>query len=178
MACDVVGALDDAVAKTEHDETKLLRVLTGRVGAWQEFMRKGTQVLSPEAEIGLIGELMLLRAIIDAGSFLGSRRRSWVGPLDGIQDFELGTGALEVKATLSAAFTGVVHSNSLTTRRANLSLWPALDYGKPTAGKICRQSSTPCVDDKGRAEAERLLAERLLAAGLHRRSCQSLSTAV
>ena len=66
IACDVVGALDDAVT-VGADEAKLLRVLVGRVGAWQEFMRKGTQALTPEAEIGLIGELTLLRAIIDAG---------------------------------------------------------------------------------------------------------------
>ena len=101
MVCDVVGSLDDAVA-ADADESKLMRVFIGRVGAWQEFMRKGTQVLSPEAEVGLIGELALLRAIIDAGVPAALAIESWVGPLDGIQDFQLGTGALEVKATLSA----------------------------------------------------------------------------
>ena len=102
MACDVVGALDDAVS-AGADEAKLVRVFIRRVGAWQEFMRKGTEALSPEAEIGLIGELTLLRAIIEAGVPSALAIESWVGPLDGIQDFELGTGALEVKATLSAA---------------------------------------------------------------------------
>ena len=51
MSCDVIGALDDAVA-AGADEARLARVCIGRVGAWQEFMRKGTQALSPEAEIG------------------------------------------------------------------------------------------------------------------------------
>lgn len=101
MSCDVVGALDDTVA-AGADEAKLLRVFIARVGAWQEFMRKGTQALSPEAEIGLIGELTLLQAIMDAGTPAAQAIESWVGPLDGVQDFELGTGALEVKTTLSS----------------------------------------------------------------------------
>lgn len=66
MACDVVGALDEAAAAGAA-EPKLLQAFLRRVGAWQEFMRKGSQSLSPESEIGLMGELTLLRAIIDEG---------------------------------------------------------------------------------------------------------------
>ncbi|WP_244116377.1 PD-(D/E)XK motif protein [Burkholderia gladioli] len=102
MACNVTGALDDAVA-TGADVAKLLRVFIGRVGAWQEFMRKGSQVLSPEAEIGLVGELAALLEIIEAGVSATAAMEGWVGPLDGVQDFELGTGALEIKSTLSSA---------------------------------------------------------------------------
>ena len=81
MSCDVIGALDDAVA-AGADEARLARVCIGRVGAWQEFMRKGTQALSPEAEIGLVGELVLLGAIIGAGVAAAHAIESWVGPLD------------------------------------------------------------------------------------------------
>ncbi len=167
MACDVVGALDDAVA-TGADETKLMRVLIGRVGAWQEFMRKGTQALSPEAEVGLIGELTLLRAIIDAGVPSALAIESWVGPLDGIQDFELGTGALEVKATLSAAgFPAKIGSLEQLDDSTRQPLF--------VAGARLRQTESgqnlPAIVEamrlviKGDAEAERLLTERLLAAG-------------
>jgi hypothetical protein len=45
---------------------------------------------------------MLLRAIINAGVPSALAIESWVGPLDAIQASALGTGALEVKATLSA----------------------------------------------------------------------------
>ena len=100
MACDVVGALDEAAA-TGMSETRLQRVFLGRVATWQEFMRKGSQALGAEAEIGLVGELMLLRTIIGAGVPPTAAIESWVGPLDGLQDFLLGTGALEVKTTLS-----------------------------------------------------------------------------
>ena len=167
MSCDVVGALDDAVA-AKADEAKLLRVLVGRVGAWQEFMRKGTQALTPEAEIGLIGELTLLRAIIDAGVPSVQAIVSWVGPLDGIQDFDLGTGALEVKATLSAtgfpAMIGSLEQLDDSTRQPLF-----------VAGARLRQTESgqnlPAIVEamrlaiKGNAEAERLLAERLIAAG-------------
>ena len=85
MACDVVGALDDSAA-AGAGEAKLLRVFIGRVGAWQEFMRKGSTVLSPEAEIGLVGELTVLRMIIDVGMPPVVAVESWGGPLDGVGD--------------------------------------------------------------------------------------------
>jgi hypothetical protein len=167
MACDVIGALDDAVAASA-DETKLLRVLTGRVGAWQEFMRKGTHVLSPEAEIGLVGELALLRAIIDAGVPAASAIESWVGPLDGIQDFELGTGALEVKSTLTSsgfpAKIGSLEQLDDSTRQ------PLFVAGARLRQTTTGQSLPEIVASMrlsifGDAESERLLTERLLAGG-------------
>lgn len=99
MVCDVAGALDGASAEGED---RILRALLSRVRSWQEFMRKGAQALSPEAELGLVGELLFLAAILDAGVSAQTSLDSWVGPLDGVQDFELGTGAIEVKATLSS----------------------------------------------------------------------------
>lgn len=167
MACDVIGVLDDAVAASA-DETKLMQVLIGRVGAWQEFMRKGTQALSPEVEIGLIGELTLLRAIIDAGVPSVLAIESWVGPLDGIQDFELGTGALEVKATLSAAgFPAKIGSLEQLDNSIRQPLFVAgarlrqTDNGQNLAEIVEAMRLTI----KGEAESERLLTERLLAAG-------------
>lgn len=167
MACDVIGALDEAAA-AGADDSKLLRLLVGRVGAWQEFMRKGTQALSYEAELGLIGELTLLCAIIDAGVSPELATELWVGPLDGIQDFELGTGALEVKTTLST-----------TGFPAKIGSLQQLDDGvrQPlfVVGLRLRQSSegrnlSDAVDTirsivEDNPEARRILGERLLAAG-------------
>lgn len=167
MACDVVGALDEA-ASTGAAEPKLLQVFLGRVGAWQEFMRKGSQSLSPESEIGLVGELTLLRAIIDAGVPLASAIESWVGPLHGVRDFELGTGALEVKATLSAAgFPAKIGSLEQLDDSVHQPLF--------LAGARLRQTETgqslpELVAEMrdiaaGEAEAVRLLSERLISAG-------------
>jgi hypothetical protein len=100
MVGDVVGVLDQDA--TSGDEWQLA-IFLGRVRAWQEFMRRGAQGLEPEAEIGLIGELSFLTSMVDAGIPASVAVESWVGPLDAIQDFELGTGAVEVKATVSTA---------------------------------------------------------------------------
>ncbi|EQM76129.1 PD-(D/E)XK motif protein [Stutzerimonas stutzeri] len=102
MACDVVGAIDDAVA-TGVVEAKLLRVLIGRVVAWQQFMSRGANSLSLEAELGLAGELAFLAALLDSGVPADEVLSGWVGPDDAPQDFLLGDGAIEVKATMSSA---------------------------------------------------------------------------
>lgn len=101
MACNVTGALDEAVV-SGTSMRNLLGVFIGRVGAWQEFMRRGTQAISPEAEIGLVGELYTLLEIIKAGVPTSTALDAWVGPLNGVQDFQLGTGAFEVKSTLAS----------------------------------------------------------------------------
>lgn len=169
MSCDVLGALDDAVS-AGSDEAKLLRILVGRVGAWQEFMRKGAQSLSPEAEVGLIGELELLRAAIDTGMSRALAVESWVGPLGGVQDFEIAAGALEVKTTLSPiGFPAKIGSLEQLDDSARQPLFLAgvrlrqTDGGKllPEFVESMRQSVG------GDAEASRLLSERLLAAGYY-----------
>ena len=158
----VCTRLDDA------DETRLLRVFLGRIRAWQEFMRKGAQALSPESEIGLAGELTLLRAIIDAGLPLASAIESWVGPLDGVRDFEMGTGSLEVKATLSAVgFPAKIGSLEQLDDSARQPLFLAGARLRQTDNG---QSLPELVADMrdvvaGYAEPVRLLSERLIAAG-------------
>ncbi|WP_434560764.1 PD-(D/E)XK motif protein [Pseudomonas sp. Z4-20] len=102
MVCDVVGAIDD-VAITGAAETKLLRVLIGRVVAWQHFMSRGANALSPEAELGLAGELTFMTTLLDSGISAEEVLRGWVGPYDAPQDFLLGDGAIEVKATMSSS---------------------------------------------------------------------------
>jgi hypothetical protein len=167
MASDVVGALDDAVAAGSN-ESKLLRVFIGRVGAWQEFMRKGIQALSPEAEIGLVGELTVLRSIIDAGIPVPIAVESWLGPLEALQDFELGTGAIEVKSTLSATgFPAKIGSLEQLEDSVRQPLFVAsVRLTQTVNGKTLPEivDEMQCIV-KGEIEAERVLAERLLAAG-------------
>lgn len=167
MACDVVGSLDDAAA-AGAGEAKLLRVFIARVNAWQEFMRKGLQALSPEAEIGLVGELTLLKAIIEAGVPPVIAVESWMGPFDHTQDFALGTGALEVKATLSVtgfpATIGSLEQLDDSIRQplflASVRLqqtdtgWSLPDWITATRESV-----------RDEAEAARLLSERLIASG-------------
>jgi hypothetical protein len=167
MACDVIGALDVAAAAGVH-EAKLLRLFVSRVGAWQEFMRKGTHTLSPEAEIGLVGELHCLLAVLEAGAPAAATLHAWVGPLDGLQDFFLGTGALEVKTTLAAAgFPAMISSLEQLDDAKRHPLFVARVRLRQTAGgKTLPQIAADVTETvAGDAEATRLFTERLLAAG-------------
>ena len=120
------------------------------------------------AEAGLIGELALLRAIIDAGVPAALAIESWVGPLDGIQDFQLGTGALEVKATLSATgFPAMIGSLDQLDDSSRQPLFVAAARLRQTESgqNLPAIVEAMRVVTKGDGEAERLLIERLLAAG-------------
>lgn len=165
MVADVAHAMD---TESSAEEKGLLRVFLGRIRAWQEFMRKGAQALSPESEIGLVGELTLLRAIIDAGLPLASAIESWVGPLNGIRDFEIGTGALEVKATLSVVgFPAKIGSLEQLDDSVRQPLFLAgarlrqTDTGQSLPELVAEMRDVAA----GEAEAMRLLSERLIAAG-------------
>lgn len=169
MACDVIGALDDSVAAGSN-EGKLLRIFVGRVAAWQEFMRKGAQTLSPEAEIGLFGELSVLRSILESGVAPLTALEAWVGPIDGLQDFTLGTGAIEVKATLSTtgfpARIGSLEQLDDSTRQ------PLFVAGVRLLQSETGASLPSLVEDlrkilHGDAESTRIVGERLLAAGYY-----------
>jgi hypothetical protein len=167
MACDVVGALDDALS-AGAGEARLLRVFVGRVSAWQEFMRKGSPALNAEAEVGLVGELALLRAIVDAGVPPALAIESWMGPFDAVQDFELGTGALEVKSTLSSAgFPAKIGSLEQldTSTRVPLFLAGARLLQSDTGQRLPDLVQEIRDAAKNDMEAARLFSDRLIAVG-------------
>lgn len=97
---------EDVVALIRREATsgtgQLLEALLRRVAAWQDFMRRpGDARLSAEQEVGLYGELLTLEQIVAEGVPRIDVVRGWEGPLDGLQDFLIGTGAVEVKSSLS-----------------------------------------------------------------------------
>ena len=165
MVGDVVGVMDVEAASGEE---RLLAIFLGRVRAWQEFMRKGVQGLEPEAEIGLIGELSFLAAMLDAGIPASLAVESWVGPLDGIQDFEVGTGAVEVKATLSATgFSAKIGSLEQLDDSIRQPLFLAgVRLSQTGAGRNLPEFAGHVRGLlNSDAEAQRLFADRLLATG-------------
>jgi Putative PD-(D/E)XK family member, (DUF4420) len=109
MAIDIIANL---TAGGGTSEERLFQLFLARIRAWQEFMRRGTDVtLGPEAEVGLFGELVFLRGIIETGLPASIAIESWVGPLDSIQDFVLGSGAIEVKTSIAtSAFYATIGS--------------------------------------------------------------------
>lgn len=99
MANDVIATIQ---ASTIADDTSF-QLFLARIRAWQDFMgRDGGLVLAPESEVGLFGELEMLESILDAGVPARTAIEAWQGPLAGIHDFVFGTGAIEVKSTVSA----------------------------------------------------------------------------
>jgi len=100
MVGDVAGAMDTDAAE---GEMAVLRTMLRRVRMWQQFMSRGAGTLSPEAELGLAGELYFMARLLDAGVSPNGLLRGWVGPDDAPQDFLLGDGAIEVKATMSSS---------------------------------------------------------------------------
>jgi hypothetical protein len=80
---------------------KLAGAFIARILAWQQFMRRSNEPLSPEAEVGLVGEIELLLRLMQSGVAAGDAIEAWKGPLDGVHDFSFGPAAFEVKSTVS-----------------------------------------------------------------------------
>jgi hypothetical protein len=100
MADDLVRLLDGCATEAEE---RVLRRFLARIRAWQDFMDRRKECMLPEeSEQGLFGELVMLERMIESGVPAGSIFDAWQGPVDSLQDFMLGTGAIEVKTTLSA----------------------------------------------------------------------------
>ena len=99
MALDLVATIS---GPPSGDDSRILPVFLARIRAWQEFMRRtGDGMLTGEEEVGLYGELELLWQLLEVGLPADMCVNSWEGPLDGLQDFRLGMGAIEVKSTLA-----------------------------------------------------------------------------
>ncbi|MDZ5698642.1 PD-(D/E)XK motif protein [Chelativorans sp. M5D2P16] len=77
-----------------------LEVFLARLAAWRRFLRESRAGLSRNETVGLIGELTVLRRLIEHNAQLLS---SWAAPEDGLHDFTLSGHALEIKATLGPA---------------------------------------------------------------------------
>lgn len=165
MADDVVSILAKCPA---NDEPKALASLIGRVKAWQEFMRKGGQPLGPESEIGLFGELSLLQSLLAMNMAPAELCEAWQGPLNGLRDFELGTGGIEVKSTISSiGFPAHITSLEQLDDTERQPLFVAAVRLKQTASgqnlpDSIRAAMNVVASD---AEAKRLFDERLIAVG-------------
>lgn len=95
MAVNVLRALEDVAGGKSQD---VVDSFIDRVTEWQAFMARRHRPLSPEAQVGLMGELWMLNRLLD--SSLGEDAlRCWQGPMRAAQDFHIRGGAIEVKST-------------------------------------------------------------------------------
>ena len=102
-SADIFTALAEDIARTvavETDQAAAVLALTDRLRRWQRFL----QLVSPEglgyqAQLGLYAELWILRHHLLDGVGHVRAIRAWTGPSGASHDFQLGSCALEVKAT-------------------------------------------------------------------------------
>lgn len=100
MAEDVVDALLNAPGGRSRE--KAVQIFLARIQAWQDFMKRGRdRKLSPERELGLVGELFAIRGAVKAGLTPETALTAWEGPADGLHDLQFGAGALEVKSCVA-----------------------------------------------------------------------------
>lgn len=99
MATDLIGMLKGFAGS---DENQRLQAFLTRIRAWQDFMLRGVKsILDSESETGLFGELVFLQCLLEKMS-ARIAVDAWHGPLGGVQDFALGTGAVEIKTTVQS----------------------------------------------------------------------------
>ncbi len=82
------------------EEKELVKSLQNRFLKWKElFELAKSPGLSPEKQIGLFGELFLLKKLFEETGKIAECLSFWVGPDTGIRDFEKNNNAIEVKTT-------------------------------------------------------------------------------
>lgn len=92
-----------AAGENAEDEAGALTQAIGRTFRWHNLLRGGKlAVLSEEEQKGLIGEIEVLKLLIDT---LGAKPAltAWTGPAGAPKDFELHADCIEVKARRGAS---------------------------------------------------------------------------
>jgi hypothetical protein len=107
MVIDVLRTLEAAAGTPDRD---VIESFLERVREWQAFMARTHRPLSPDAQIGLLGELWMLKLLSDTSLGAGALD-CWQGPLRAAQDFHVRGGAIEVKSTVrTASFLARINS--------------------------------------------------------------------
>jgi hypothetical protein len=96
MVVDVLRTLDAAASAVKRE---VMETFLERVREWQAFMARTHRPLSSDAQIGLLGELWMLRLLAESSLGAGALD-CWQGPLRAAQDFHVHGGAIEVKSTV------------------------------------------------------------------------------
>ncbi len=100
---DIFGALVEDMARAvaaENDEAAAVAVFVGRLRRWQRFLEESELGgLPSERQRGLYAELWLLRKHLLAALGDSAAVAGWTGPSHASHDYQLGSCAIEVKAT-------------------------------------------------------------------------------
>jgi hypothetical protein len=83
----------------QEDVKSAIEMFVERIEHWKKFLKKSSKkVLSNEEQLGLAGELCLLKLLIDSrGEYYALD--AWRGPLGAAQDFHCASNLIEVKSS-------------------------------------------------------------------------------
>jgi len=101
---------NDLVQTTRQtqDSSSAIQALLQRLSHWQEFLKKiRPDILTEEAIMGLIGELLFIRNHLMPAFGAGQAVRFWQGPEGLPQDFNVNNSAIEVKCQTGATASTV-----------------------------------------------------------------------
>jgi hypothetical protein len=91
----LTGDIIEVACRTSTAKDAVIETVR-RLEAWRACLKARRLGLSKEGQIGLIGELIVLR-ILAAEMGYSAAVRAWHGPLEGIHDFNRAGNAIEVK---------------------------------------------------------------------------------
>lgn len=135
-----------AAGELAETETEALERAIGRTFRWHYLLRGGKlEVLSEEAQKGLVGEIEVLKLLI---ANIGSKSAltAWTGPSGAPKDFELRADCIEVKARRGASqpFVKITNEHQLADvpdRRLWLAVL-AVDKVQPPHGRTLTEYIT------------------------------------
>lgn len=96
MVVDILRTLE---VTADNASRGVMEAFLERVREWQTFMARTHRPLSADAQIGLLGELWMLKLLTNTSLGAGALD-CWHGPLRAAQDFHVRGGAIEVKSTV------------------------------------------------------------------------------
>lgn len=125
--------------KAIHDTGDALNIINNRINYWRQLFGRITgEMLSPEAQRGLYGELFFLHLLLSGGGDKNLSLSCWQGANSSNQDFSNNSHALEIK-TSKASNSSVFISNE---SQLDYAPWEKLYLGYITVNESPGQRNT------------------------------------
>jgi hypothetical protein len=117
---DLIKGLQSLGALSPASRPLAMDFVAGRIARWQACLKADAEGLSGEKRAGLVGELTLLRLLVDGGIDPQQAVSGWTGPAQALQDFQFPGGAFEVKASRQTRPTAVRISSERQLDTSNI----------------------------------------------------------
>jgi hypothetical protein len=102
--CDAMDALSDPILAAKS--------IVALIDKFKNFFSGNSELLSPDKQTGLYGELFVLRYILSEEIDIGRAVTAWTGSQRTSQDYQFGTVAMEIKTSCAINFSSVKIASS------------------------------------------------------------------